>query len=399
MPDRLILRLDRADNLVWLRQSADGRMLSASQHNPPPASVIAAADEIVVLVPAQDVLLIETRVNARSSAQLQQAVPFAVEDQLLGSVEDQHFAIQPGSDGRVGVAVVSRARMEQWIARLAALGVHADVLVPESLVLPLSPESASAMIDQGQVLIRLDRWSALSCSVAQFPDWLAQIRASGIDRAIDAYDFSTEANPEIESGFASYQAGQRDPLAFLARNLRKPAINLLSGEFASGHRQARGSRWWRRVAAVAAAVVVMAFVYRALEVRQLGQNLAGVDAAMSESLLKTFPDLGAAERSRSPQSVMRDRLERLRGGSETSGFLRLLGQIAPILGRTTRIQMRGLEFRNGILEVGLRAPDVATLDSMREQFSAVPGLNAEVTASVPADTGVDGRIRIRGDGP
>ncbi len=399
MPERLILRLDPANTLVWLRQSVDGRILSASQHGPPPAAVIAAAEQIVVLVPAQDVLLIETRVNARSWAQLQQAVPFAVEDQLLASVEDQHFSIQPGNDGRVGVAVVARAKMQAWIATLATFGVHADVLIPESMALPLSPESASALIDEDQVLIRLDRWSAVSCSVAQFPDWLAQIRACGIERAIDAYDFSNESRLAIDNGFATFQAGQRDPLAFLGGHLGKPAINLLSGQFATGHRQARGSRWWRRVAVVAAALVLMLFVHRGLQVRQLGTSLASVDSAMSESLLKTFPDLGAAERSRAPQSVMRDRLERLRGGSESSGFLRLIGQIAPILGRTTRTQMRGLEYRNGILEVGLRAPDVATLDNMREQFSAIPGLTAEVTASIPAETGVDGRIRIRGVAP
>ncbi len=399
MSDRLILRLDRAGHLAWLRQSVDGRMLSSSQYTPLPAAVIASAGEIVVLVPAEDVLLIETRVNAKSASQLQQAVPFAVEDQLLGAVEDQHFAIQPGNEGRVGVAVVARARMQHWTARLAELGVRADALLPESLALPVAPESASALIDQGQVLVRLDRWSALSCAVAQFPQWLAQIRASGVDRGIDAHDFSGEDNSAIGTSFASYQADLHDPLAFLARNLGKPPINLLSGEFASGHRQARGSRWWRRVASVAAALVILGLVYRGLEVRQMAEDLTRVDAAMSESLLKTFPDLGAAERSRAPQSVMRDRLERLRGGSESSGFLRLLGQIAPLLGRTTRTQMRGLEFRNGILEVGLRAPDVATLDSMREQFSAIPGLNAEVTASIPADTGVDGRIRIRGDAP
>ncbi|HET9033002.1 MAG TPA: type II secretion system protein GspL [Dokdonella sp.] len=399
MSDRLILRLDRSDQLAWLRQSVDGRVLSSSQSTPPSAAVIAAADEIVVLVPAEDVLLIETRVNARSSAQLQQAVPFAVEDQLLGAVEDQHFAIHADNDGRVGVAVVARTRMQRWIATLAALGVRADVLIPESLVLPFSAESASAMIDQGQVLIRLDRWSALTCSSAQLSDWLTQVRASGIDRAIEAHDFDDESDAAIGQHFASYQAGLRDPLAFLARDLGRSAVNLLSGEFASDHRQARGTRWWRRVAIAAAAFVILAFVHRGLEVRQLGQEVANVDAAMTESLLKTFPDLGAAERSRAPQSVMRDRLERLRGGSESSGFLRLLGQIAPVLGRTTRTQMRGLEFRNGILEVGLRAPDVATLDSMREQFSAIPGLSAEVTASVPADTGVDGRIRIRGDAP
>ncbi len=397
MPDRLILRLDRSDSLTWLRHSVDGRMLSSSQRDAPPAAVLASAGEIVVLVPAEDVLLIETRVNARSAAQLQQAVPFAVEDQLLGAVEELHFSIKPGADDKVGVAVVSRMRMQAWLDRLAAVGVRADVILPESLALPLSPESATAMIDAGRVVTRLDRWSSFSCSVDDFPSWLAQFRATGVESAIDAQDFSPEAAAGIEQSFASYQGRLHDPLAFLARNLRKPPINLLTGEFASGHRQARGTRWWRRAAWAAAALLLLAFVHRGMLVHQLGEDVARVESAMSDSLLKTFPDLGVAERSRAPQSVMQDRLERLRGGSETSGFLRLLGQIAPLLGRTTRTQMRGLEFRNGILEIGLRAPDVATLDSMREQFSAIPGLNAEVTASIPADNGVDGRIRIRGD--
>jgi general secretion pathway protein L len=399
MPDRLLLRLDRTGNMTWLRQSADGRMLSSSQHGVPPASAVGAQSEVVVLVPAEQVLLVETRINARNSAQLQQAVPFAVEDQLLGSVEDQHFSVHSGSDDQVGVAVVAKAQMRAWLAQLASAGIRPDVLLPESMALPVGPDSATALVEKGRVVARLSAWSAMACASEDFPAWLAQVRAAGIDRVLDVHEFGPAEPLHLEGRIGSHDSGLDDPLAFLACHLRTPPVNLLSGEFASGHRQARGARWWRRAAALAAAVVVVAFVYRGLEVRQLSRSVDRLDAAMSDSLLKTFPDLGAAERSRAPQSVMRDRLERLRGGSESSGLLRLLGQIAPVLGRTTRTQVRGLEFRNGILEVGLRSPDVATLDSMREQFSAIPGLSAEVTASVPADTGVDGRIRIRGEAP
>ena len=399
MPDRLILRLDRTGGLTWLRQSADGRMLSSSQRGVPPASVRAPASEVVVLVPSEDVLLVEARVNSRNASQLLQAVPFAVEDQLLGAVEDQHFAIQSKSDGKIGVAVVARARMRGWIEMLAIEGIRPDVVIPESLALPLSPESATALVDAGRVIVRLDPWSAMTCDAARFPAWLAQVRAAGIDRAIEVQDFGHDPVLVLEGPIAAYHAGQSDPLAFLARNLRMGGINLLSGEFSSVHRQALGTRWWRRALALAAAVVLIAFVHRGFEVSRLSHAVERADAAMSDSLEKAFPDLGAAERARAPQSVMRDRLERLRGGSESSGMLRMLGQIAPLIGRTTRSQLRGLEFRNGVLEVGLRSPDVATLDSLREQFSAIPGLSAEVTASIPADSGVDGRIRIRGGTP
>jgi general secretion pathway protein L len=396
MPDRLLLRLAPDGGFAWLRQAADGRVAAPSQVGKPPAAVLATTSEVIVLVPAEDVLLIETRVNARSSAQLLQAVPFAIEDQLLGAVEDLHFAIVAGTADQVGVAVVARTRMREWLAQLDAAGIRADVVLPETLALPVAPDSASAMIEDGRALARLAPWSAFACAPADLPAWLQQVRAAGVDRAIEVHDFGRDPLPVLSKSTVAHHADQYDPLAFLARNLRAPALNLLGGEFAAGHRQARGTRWWRRAFALAAAAVVLAFVYRGVEVSQLSRSVDRVDAAMADSLLKTFPDLGAAERARAPQSVMRDRLERLRGGSESTGLLRLLGQIAPTLGSTTRTQTRGMEYRNGILEIALRSPDVAMLDSLREQFAAVPGLSAEVTAANPVDAGIDGRIRISG---
>jgi general secretion pathway protein L len=112
---------------------------------------------------------------------------------------------------------------------------------------------------------------------------------------------------------------------------------------------------------------------------------------------KAFPDLGAAELARAnPGQLLRGRLDRLRGGAESSGLLRLLAAVAPVLGGSTRVQTRAIDYRNGVLELGLRAPDVATLDGLRERFAAVPGLAVELTAASPGESGVDGRIRIRG---
>ncbi|MGB0133660.1 type II secretion system protein GspL [Dokdonella sp.] len=399
MPDRLLIRLDRSGGLTWLRQLPDGRTPSSSQSGAPPASATSTAGEIVVLVPAEDVLVISARVQARNSAQRRQAIPFAVEDQLLGPVEDQHFSVEDSAADQLGVAVVARRQMRKWMEQLTAAGIRADVVIPESLALASKPGGASILVEGDRCIVRLGTWSAMACPSADLPAWLHLTREEGVERNIEVHEIGDGGALELDAETSTHQSGLVDSLVFLAGQLGKPEINLLGGEFASGHRGERAVRWWRRVAAIAAVVAVLIFVHRALEVGQLTRNVERMDTAMSDSLLRTFPDLGAAERTRAPQSVMRDRLDRLRGGDETSGLLRMLGQVAPVLGRTTRTQMRGLEYRNGILELGLRSPDVATLDNLREQFSAIPGLIAEVTASVPADTGVDGRIRIRGVEP
>lgn len=357
--------------------------------------MIGADNEVVVLVPTEQVLLLKARVNARSAAQRAQAVPYAVEDQILGAIEDQHFAWQVETDGDLGIAVVARDVLRGWLDRLAAAGLKPDRLLPEALALPVTAPTAMAMIDGGTLSLRLDAWSALATTLDEFPAWLAALRSSGLAEALEVHAFGPAAGFDASLATAGLHAGKSDPLAFLARHIDATGINLLSGEFAAPHRRSRATRLWRRVAVLAAAVVLAAFAHRALEVRQMSATLDRIDAGMADLVARSFPDLGAAERQRSPQAVMQERLERLRGGGETSGMLALLGQVAPFIGRTTRSQLRGLEYRNGVLEVGLRSPDVATLDSLREQFAALPGISAEVTASVPLDTGVDGRIRIQ----
>ena len=138
---------------------------------------------------------------------------------------------------------------------------------------------------------------------------------------------------------------------------------------------------------------------RAAIERRKEETRAALDTLSQDAVRKAFPDVGDADFARSvPADIARSRIERLRGGAEMSGFLRMLTEIAPTLGATTtRIQTRGMEFRNGTLELALHAPDVAALDAVRERLAALPGLKVSVTAANPGDGGIDGRIRIGGD--
>jgi general secretion pathway protein L len=166
MPDRLLLRLDSAGDPSWLRQGADGRTSAGSARGWPPAAALASAGEIVVLVPAEDVLLTEARVAAKSRAQLMQAIPFAVEDQLLAPVEDLQFAATEGTGDAVGVAIVSRATLRGWLEQLAANGIRPDVLLPDSLALPLAPDRATALVENDRAVVRLAPSSAFVCEPA-----------------------------------------------------------------------------------------------------------------------------------------------------------------------------------------------------------------------------------------
>ncbi len=390
MPDRLYLRLAADGGLSWLRQAAGVRE-PVSSPGAPPASALAAAAEVVVAVPSEDVLLTEVGLSARNRTQLLQALPYAVEDQLLAPVEDLHFAAADVQGGRVGVAVVAKERLRGWLQHLEQAGIRPDRMLPDSLALPLADDRATALIEGGRATVRLKPWSAFACALDELPGWLAQLRAELAP--LEVHDFRAQPALALAAPVAAYHERRRDPLAFLAGANAAP-INLLDGEFAPRHRRAGGARVWRIAAVAAAAALVLAVANLGLEVLQLSRSDAQLQTQAADALRKAFPDVDAAQLARmSPEQLMRGRVERLRGGAESGGLLTLLGRLAPVLGSSTRIQTRGMEYRNGGFELALRAPDVAAVDGVRERLAAT-GLQAEVTAANPGPEGIDGRIRI-----
>ena len=113
---------------------------------------------------------------------------------------------------------------------------------------------------------------------------------------------------------------------------------------------------------------------------------------MREVLHASFPKFDRV--AGDPSQLMSSEVARLKGAGEASGALRVLGQVAPVLGSNTRVVLRGLEYHNATLELVLRAPDVQTLDLVREQLAGLGGLKAEVTSANPSDGLVEGRVRI-----
>lgn len=390
MTDRILVRLAADGSMSWF----DGR----TRQGAPSASVLARARAVWVLVPTEDVLLTQTRLSTRNRNQLLKALPFAVEDQLLDAVEDLHFAASAADNGAVGVAVVAKTTLRDWLAQLEAAAIRPDMILPESLALTLAGSRATALLDSDRAIVRLAPWSAFACGIDELPGFLA---SAAIGDALDVHDArpATVSAAELPDGATRMRVD--DALAFLARACPAQApLNLLQGEFAPRHQHARGARLWRIAALLAGVVVALALVVRGADVLQLSRDAARVETAIADTARRALPDLDATTLARSdPEQLLRERVQGIDGGADPQSLLHLLGAIAPVLGSTTRVQTRGMEYRNGVLELGLRAPDVATLDAMRERFAAVPGLEAQVTAANAIEAGIDGRIRITGATP
>ena len=110
--------------------------------------------EIVILVPASKVLRLNVKIPLKGNARIRQALPFALEEQLAGDIDKQHFAFsKKDAQGQLPVAVVSRVQLRHWLELL-----HQHQLVPaaiysESDALTVAPATARVLLDNNQVII------------------------------------------------------------------------------------------------------------------------------------------------------------------------------------------------------------------------------------------------------
>src|SRR3972149_1503344 len=179
MRDRLFIQLDPnpAVDAVWLRVGkVAGEAREPAQGSLEQAALEAAGCRVIALVPGVDVLLTSTVAPSRNRQRIMSAVPFLLEEQFANDIDELHFAIgQRESDGRVSVAVVDRIRMDGWLARLRGGGIGPDMIVCESLSLPLEPESWALLKEPDVTLVRTGRQSGFVVDTANLEKMLHKV--------------------------------------------------------------------------------------------------------------------------------------------------------------------------------------------------------------------------------
>ncbi len=372
----LLIRLFADGRVQWLDASGavrEGWPTHAANRHP-----------CVVLVPGEQVLLLDMPRVARRDAQLAQALPYAVEDQLAGAIELQHVAWAPASDAsHLRVAVVARERMTAWLAALDGAGLSADVLLPEPLALaPPDPGRIRLLFEDQRVTLRLSE----SCGqVANLSEFSALRQVLGFDPA--QCDACAVAGASPDWPGAALERADSALSAFSA-SAAAPELNLLQGDYAPRHRRRAAGRAWQLAASLAGAALLFALAQAAVD----GRKLAGLAAAQRLELqgIRALLAPGTAD-SADPAAALQARLAT--PATRPDPALHLLSRAAPVLAADSRLRLDGLEYRDRRLDLVVQAKDVASLDQLRQRLTEA-GLAADISASTAQAQGVQGRLRV-----
>jgi general secretion pathway protein L len=369
MAEWLILRMPRAADAAagWLVTDSEGRPLAPVETGAlEVAGSVAAGRRVAVLVPAAEVLCLDVELPSGSGARASRLVAFALEEQLASDVETQHFAIGRSSvPGRTAVAVVTRALLEEWLARLNAAGIKPELICADAALMPRLPGHAVALLEN-DTLIFTDAEDDAQLTLSAPPGGFAGALSIAFGDELANTHLLFHASPldwqrrstEVESARASLaslkiQLLGTGALPWLASQLpdAKP-INLLQGQYAPRTSMFSGWARWRLAAVLA---VVAGSIRKNLEPRLL--------AAQSQ------------------------------GGR--SGLLPALQGLAHAMSGVPGARVRALNYRDGALQLKLRASDAQSLDRINQSLRAA-GWQAELVSGGAAGDAFEGNIQLHG---
>lgn len=318
------------------------------------------------LLPAELALSLRLPPIPAHGEALARAVLFAAEEALAEPIERFHAAFVRLPDGAIEAVFLPHAAITEAKERIAPLGLRLSSLTLDALLLPWSESGALAIRVGERVLVRAGQALGYGFELSLWPALAPRLGLT---------DFAEEW-PDLSSW-----------LAAAARSGVRAPLELLSGPHAEAAPVVRRAAW--RMGAAAIAVLSLAIALRLSEIAAY----QGARAELLREAATLYRELSGDPSDPLDPLPMLEAAVLAAAGRE-GGALPLLRRVAPLLAAGASQRLEALEYRNGSLELALRAADVAALDLLRERLGTLAGLRVELLSAQPSAAGVEGRLRI-----
>lgn len=349
----------------------------------------ARGQDLVVLLPSRDVLLTHVDVKTRNQRQMQQAVPFALEDSIAAELEEQHIVWQARPDSSiVDVAVIRRERLREWLTALRAKQLQPKIILPDVFALPWQADTITLWQQGNHVWLRTGLLSGYSTTANALPLVLANL-SSGNSAAVPLRLYSDQTDAwQQDPRFSIQPETQAEHL--LASSLQ-PALklNLLNG-WQDDTNNALRQHWqrWKRAAALAISAGLLGIGIYAVESYRLQQQLTALDETNLQLFSELFPEATNVD-PRSLKSRLASELARI-GGQQANpnkaSILEKLTTFAQALTQTGGVSIDEIRAQERTLIINLQAQNQQAIDSLRDHLEKTLGNPVELQSSRTANS-------------
>lgn len=400
--DSLFIRLaENGADASWATFAPTGQLTSSVARGPLAAARPAAEGRrVYVLVPGLEVIMTQAELPAASQARLRQIVPFSLEDSLADDVEGLAFAIGARlPSGAASVAVVAKARIEAWLAELAAAGIVPQALYSETEGVPDVPGTLMLLIEGSRIHACCSGKPPVVLDGVTLRQAIDILKAGSDEpkhvvvyvdpEARSIMQAELSALPDLFSSAEAKLAADGLFAHFAATLAQRPGTNLLQGKYAPKSNWLELARPWRFAASLLLAALVLAFVVQGAQ----WWSLSRADAVLGEQLAEACQRLVGTSNPSACDRAVGDRL-RMDGSGSSETFLSTLEAVAEA--RNSALRFEALSYRNRTMDLQLVADNVDELDSFTRNLEQTKRFTPKIESANQNESGVEGRLQIVG---
>tara|TARA_Y100001949_G_scaffold165896_1_gene162057 strand:+ start:111 stop:1328 length:1218 start_codon:yes stop_codon:yes gene_type:complete len=335
-----------------------------------------------------------------SNRNLSKALPFALEEHLLEELDHYQIVSAGKSGSMVRAYVVSAELIERLMETCSAHHLIVKQLLPETALLP----KGSVIVRDGDDWLfslpgKLEgRVSDIALTAVlestleeQTSDQPLEVRAPTLDQA---RLLTTSLETGFPEAFSEINSVLGSSSALFSENAAAPSLpNLLSGQFQQRDREENKPKaWWRPLAAMAAAWLVILAGYLVLENRQLEQRSLEVRKQSIALYKQLFP----GERIRMLERQFRSKLND-ESPVAAVGFVALVNGTAKAYSASglKTLDITSIRYNDRLQElmVEVKATNLNDVQALRQALEK-QGLEAEVASASNEKNGVKGRLKV-----
>lgn len=406
MTETFVIRIHHdLEPATWTVLDEYGRPLGSENSGSLSAAAAAAGDRpVMVLIPAIDVLLSTAQIPVKGRARQLKMVPFSLEEGLAADIESLHFAIGGAdSNDNIPVAVIDQELLFGWYAGLKDAGLKVTSIYSDAQGVPDTPGTVTVVVDSECIYVKHPGEPAVSL------DGVDLVQALGLSLPEDSYPHThllIYGDPGHLDQCASYLSSLRDRIASLdvhaladgvlqrlgATLLASGGVDLLQGDLAPRSDWLGLLKHWRTAASLAAGFLLVATLAQGAEYWNLQRRSTALDEAVNQTCRRVFP-------GSTPQTCQRQVNDSLavRGTNNAGPVQPFLPTLAAVSGAIDgKSKLQALDYRSGVTNLRVLAPDVATLDNIQRAMASSGPIDVEIQSANPVDGGVEGRLQARG---
>ncbi len=369
---------------------------------------------VLLLAPSVDVLLLQADVPPVNQKKLLGAVPYALEEQLIGDVDGQHFATGSRNDvGLLNTAVVEDELMKDWLVQFRAVGIQIDMVVPDVLATPYVEGQWTLFLEDHSAMLRTGLQSGLAMDASNASllyESALRLAQKSLPEKVKVYDFRTVSDDPSHPWLPQPDLSKDEPLdieiiqpgepaiGLLAASLNEQqAIDLLQGEYSLREKIGKLWRPWRLAASLLVGLLALQLLQGLMVQSQLKNELVNLRNQVNEHYMQTFPD---AKRVVNARVQMESKLKALRGGGRDGqgAFLALLEQVSTPLSQAQGVELTRFSYRTGKLNVTLKINNLQLLDQLKQTLAVNGGLVVDIQSASSRKGKVEARLQIEQGG-